>query len=61
MQRTCPVLGRWGRVAADRLSEVADPGAQRPAHLRKALRAEDEQRDHENEQEVSGLQDVADH
>jgi hypothetical protein len=61
VQRVRPVVGRGARLAADRLAEVADTGAQRSTDLRKALGAKDQQRDDEDEQEMSGLEDVADH
>ena len=48
-------------LTADRVPEVAQPTAERPSDLRKPLRTEHQQRDHEDEEEMSWLKDVANH
>jgi hypothetical protein len=48
-------------LAADRRPEVAEPVAQLPRHLRQPLGSEDQQGDHEDEQQVRRLEDVANH
>src|SRR5436305_85384 len=47
--------------AAHRMLEVAQSSPQRPPYFRKPLRAEYQQRDHEDEQEMGRLEDVANH
>lgn len=46
---------------AERDSEIAQSASQRAANLRQALRTENEQGDHQDEQQVCGLENVADH
>ena len=48
-------------IAAHGLTEIAQTATERSPDLRQALRPEYEQRHHENEQQVRGLKDVADH
>ena len=48
-------------VAAQRRAEVPETPAERATDFRQALRTEDQQRNHENEQKVRWLKDVADH
>jgi hypothetical protein len=50
-----------GDLAADRLAEVPQPGTELLANLGKALGSEDEQSHHENEQQMGGFQNVAEH
>lgn len=46
---------------AEGVSEVPDPAAKRAPNLGQPLRTEHEQRDHEYEQQVGWLKDVANH
>ena len=55
----CPVV--LTELAADRLTEIAQPGTELLANLGQALGPEDEQRDHQDEEQVCGFQDVAEH
>jgi hypothetical protein len=58
------VVGRVGFVTvltADRRLEIPQAASKLSRHLRQSLRSEDEQRDHQDEQQVGGLEDVADH
>ncbi len=48
-------------LAADRHLEVPDSAPQRPSHFREPLGSEHHQRDHQHEEQVRGLKDVADH
>lgn len=48
-------------LAVHRAPEVGDASPERPSDFRKPLRAEHQQRDHEDENEVRWLEDVADH
>lgn len=48
-------------LAVDSRLEVPESLPQGPSDLRKPLRPEDEQRDHENKDEMCGLKNVADH
>ena len=50
-----------GRLAVDRLPEVTQPGAERAADLGQSLRPQDQQRHHEDEQQMRRLEDVSDH
>ena len=46
---------------AEGVSEVPDPAAKRAPNLGQPLRTEHEQRDHEHEQQMGWLKDVANH
>jgi hypothetical protein len=48
-------------VRVDRVPEVAQAAAERATDLWKALWPQDQQRNHQDEQQVGRLQDVADH
>ncbi len=48
-------------LAVDRRLEVPESLPQGPPDLRKPLGSEDEQRDHEDEEQMCGLKNVADH
>ncbi len=55
---------RFGNIlilAADRRLEVTEPTSQRAPHLGQPLGSEHHEGDHENEQQMSGLENVADH
>src|SRR5207253_2579094 len=47
--------------AAERVPEVTQPTAEGATNLRQPLGPEHQQRDHENEQQMCWLKDVADH
>ena len=49
------------RLAADRGSEIAQSAPELPPDLRQPLGTEHQQCDDEDEQEMRGLKDVADH
>jgi len=49
------------RLAADRGSKVAQPAPELPSDLRQSLGTEHQQSDDEDEQQMRGLKDVADH
>ena len=55
------LLGRSLILTADRTAEITQPFAERPSDLRQPLRTQHYQRDHQDEQKVRGLEDVADH
>ena len=48
-------------VAAHHIPEVAQASAKRPPDFGEPLRTEHQQRDHENEEEMGRLEDVANH
>src|SRR5205807_5706765 len=48
-------------LTAHRMPEVAQPASERASHFGKPLRAEHQQRDHEDEQQVRWLKDVPNH
>jgi hypothetical protein len=48
-------------VATDGAPEVTKPTPKRAPNLRQPLGSENQQRDHQNEQQVRWLKDVADH
>jgi hypothetical protein len=48
-------------VPVDGRPEIAQSVAERPRHLRQSLRAEDDQGHDQDEQQMRGLEDVADH
>ena len=48
-------------IAAERVSEVPKPPSERAAYLGQTLWPEHQQRDHQHEQQVCGLEDVAYH
>ena len=54
-------LFTFGSLTIDRRPEVADPVAKLAPNFRQLLRPENEQRDHQHEEQVCGLHDVADH
>ena len=57
LRRSIVVVG----LAVDRLAEVPESRAEGLAHLRQALRTQHQQRDQQDEQQMSGLKDVPDH
>jgi hypothetical protein len=48
-------------LAADRHPEVPQSAAERATDFGKPLRPEDQQRDHQDEQKMRGLEDVPNH
>jgi hypothetical protein len=54
-------VGRFVVISAHRIPKISQSSAERAAHLGEPLRAEHKQRDHKDEQEMSGLKNVANH
>ena len=48
-------------LTAHRMPEVAQPASERAPHFGQPLRAEHQQRDHEDEEQVRWLKDVPNH
>ena len=48
-------------LTADRVPEVAQSPSERATHFGKSLRTKDQQRDHEDEEQMGWLKDVANH